>query len=410
LAGRTPKGFRNGTHRLIEPEVTITRARRVAPALGITRVANVTGLDTIGIPVVMVCRPNSRSLAVSQGKGLDLAAATASGLMESVEAYHAEHISLPLKYASFEQLRYTHPIVNLDGLPRTSDTRFTPERQLLWIEGRDLAEGDAVWLPFETVSLDYTVPFPPGSGCFGATGNGLASGNHLLEAISHALCEVIERDATTLWSLLGDAGQPATRLDLSTVSDPACQSVLELYERANIEVAVWDMTTDIGVACFLCQIADRTDERLHALYPSAGCGCHPTRNVALLRALTEAAQSRLTLISGARDDCIREDYERLRSPDTLRGYYASIGGRDRPRRYQDVASFESDTFEEDIGWLLGRLRAVGIEQVTVVDLTRAELGLPVARVVVPGLEGPEDRLPGYLWGRRAQKVIERVAA
>lgn len=60
--------------------------------MGITRVADVTGLDRIGIPVVMVCRPNARSLAVSQGKGIDIEAATVSGLMESVELYHAEHI------------------------------------------------------------------------------------------------------------------------------------------------------------------------------------------------------------------------------------------------------------------------------------------------------------------------------
>jgi ribosomal protein S12 methylthiotransferase accessory factor YcaO len=31
----------------------------LAPVMGITRVANVTGLDSVGIPVVMVCRPNS---------------------------------------------------------------------------------------------------------------------------------------------------------------------------------------------------------------------------------------------------------------------------------------------------------------------------------------------------------------
>ncbi|TGV60738.1 hypothetical protein EN803_38435, partial [Mesorhizobium sp. M2D.F.Ca.ET.160.01.1.1] len=50
----------------------IARIRPHWARMGITRVANVTGLDRIGIPVVMVCRPNARSLAVSQGKGIDL--------------------------------------------------------------------------------------------------------------------------------------------------------------------------------------------------------------------------------------------------------------------------------------------------------------------------------------------------
>src|SRR4051812_24003909 len=105
------KTFRDGTHRLIAPEETVAWIRSFMPMMGITRIANVTGLDSIGIPVVMVCRPNSRSLAVSQGKGLGLAAAKASGLMESVELYHAEHITLPLKLGSYEELRHTHHIV-----------------------------------------------------------------------------------------------------------------------------------------------------------------------------------------------------------------------------------------------------------------------------------------------------------
>src|SRR5207244_5110666 len=100
--------FHSGTHRTIVPEETLRKVRPLMPVMGITRIANVTGLDCIGIPVVMVCRPNSRALAVAQGKGLDLDAAKASGLMESVEAYHAERITLPLKLASQEELRYTH--------------------------------------------------------------------------------------------------------------------------------------------------------------------------------------------------------------------------------------------------------------------------------------------------------------
>lgn len=62
-----PKRYTTGTHRDRAPEETVARVRGLLPALGITRIANVTGLDRIGMPVVMVCRPNSRSLAVAQG-------------------------------------------------------------------------------------------------------------------------------------------------------------------------------------------------------------------------------------------------------------------------------------------------------------------------------------------------------
>jgi ribosomal protein S12 methylthiotransferase accessory factor len=376
--------------------------------MGITRIANVTGLDSIGIPVVMVCRPNSRSLAVSQGKGIDLATARASGVMESVEVYHGEQITLPLRFASYAQLRYTHPIVDLDGLPRTAHSLFHPHLTLLWIEGHDLLENGPRWLPYEVVSTNYTVPPPPGSGCFGATSNGLAAGNHLLEAVSHGVCEVIERDATTLWSLLDEDARRRTRVDLATVDDPDCRQVLDRYAEAGVEATVWETTTDVGVPTFLCQIGDRSPTPLRALCLAAGTGCHPTREVALLRALTEAAQSRLTFISGTRDDCTRDEYECLRSPDTVREYRAMVDMDGPRRRFGASPTFASDTFDEDLAWLLDRLAAVGIEQVVAVDLTKPEFRVPVVRVVIPGLEGPEHRLPGYVAGRRARRLLARA--
>src|SRR5713226_6016242 len=94
------KGYVGGSHRAVVPAETVNRLQPLLPAMGITRVANITGLDVIGIPVVMVCRPNSRALAVSQGKGLTLEGARASGIMESAESYHAERVSGPLLLTS----------------------------------------------------------------------------------------------------------------------------------------------------------------------------------------------------------------------------------------------------------------------------------------------------------------------
>src|SRR5207237_10833846 len=123
---RPPKVLRDGTHRSQGLDETLTRVLRFAPVMGITRVANVTGLDPVGIPVVMVCRPNSRSVAVSQGKGINLASARASGLMEAAELYHAESITLPLRLGSYEELRYQHKVVDVDDLPRNSFSIFHP--------------------------------------------------------------------------------------------------------------------------------------------------------------------------------------------------------------------------------------------------------------------------------------------
>jgi YcaO-like protein with predicted kinase domain len=401
----TRKVFRDGTHRLLAPEETIARVGRFMPVMGITRIANVTGLDCIGIPVVMVCRPNSRSLAVSQGKGLDLALAKASGLMESVETYHAEHITLPLKFASYEELRYTHPVADVSALPSITGSLFHPNLRILWIEGHDLLQDEPVWIPYELVHTNYTHPLPTGSGCFTLTTTGLASGNHVLEAMSHAICEVVERDATTLWHVMDKEAQHRTRIDLDTVDEGSCREILDKFERADVAVAVWEITTDVGIPSFLSAIMDRKEDRLHLLYPSVGTGCHPAHHIALLRALTEAAQSRLTYIAGSRDDAIRSRYERSRDPDALQQFRAQLLTVASMRSFQDVPTWSAETFDEDIAWELDRIRSVGVKQVIVVDLTKPVFQLPVVRVVIPGLEG-SDHVPGYALGARAQTLLE----
>ena len=367
LAGPAPKVYRAGTHRTVAPEATVARLSRLLPVLGITRVADVTGLDSIGIPVVMVCRPNARSLSVSQGKGLDLAAARASGLMEAAELYHAERITLPLKFASWNELRFSHEMADVAALPRLAASAFHDDLRLLWIEGRDLSpahRGAALWVPYESVHLNCTLPLPPGSGCFPMTSNGLASGNHLLEALCHGLSEVIERDASTLWEMGGPAARVRTRIDLGTVDDPGCRTVLELYERAGIAVAVWETTSDIGVPAFRCTILDRDPDPFYALGASAGMGCHPAREVALLRALTEAAQSRLTSIAGARDDMARAQYALSRNPDVVERLRADLVDGPHPvdarRSFKEAPSWESDSFDGDLRWLLDRLAAAGL--------------------------------------------------
>ena len=395
------KAYLRGTHRLIAPRETVDNVRHLMPVMGITRIANVTGLDTIGIPVVMVSRPNSRSVSVSQGKGVDLDAAKASGLMESIEAYHAEHIVLPLKLGSVEELRYSHDLIDVSRMARHADSRFTAHTQLLWIEGRDLVAERDVWVPYEAVHLNYTLPLPSGHGCFAASSNGLASGNDLLEAISHGICEVIERDAVTLWHLLDETAQEETRIDLETVGDAACLELLARYHAAGVRVAAWNVTSDVGVPAFLCRIVEDTPPPYNGIRPACGMGCHPSSEIALARALAEAAQSRLTFISGARDDLWRAEYQAFLDPRTHANWLRRIDAEGDGEDFRRIGSHRGETLADDIAWELERLRAVGIEEVVVVDLTRPEFGVAVARVIVPGLEGI-DGSPRFAPGERAR--------
>jgi ribosomal protein S12 methylthiotransferase accessory factor len=402
---RAPKAYRLGTHRTMAPAETLERVRPLMAAMGITRIANITGLDRIGVPVVMVSRPNSRSIAVSQGKGLDLASAKASGLMESVETFHAETISLPLRLGSYRQLARTHPLVDVSGLPRSTRSRYHDDEPLLWIEGQDLVSRSPLWVPYELVHTDYTLPRGPAHGSFVANTNGLASGNHILEAVSHGIHEVIERDATTLWK---HTRRRARRvLDLETVDDAACRWVLDRFAQADIALRVWDTTSDVRIASFNCLALGRDDDSAD---PEFGAGCHPVRGIALLRALTEAAQARTTYIAGSRDDFRAADYAPAQRARRLRDCRRLMNGDTPARAFHDVPTRDWDSLEEDVSWALERLQAVGIRQVIAVDLTKPELGLHVARVVIPGLEGPEEgEGDHHVPGPRARAVEDGTA-
>jgi YcaO-like protein with predicted kinase domain len=197
--------------------------------------------------------------------------------------------------------------------------------------------------------------------------------------------------------LRNETAQQETRIDLDSVDDPDCREVLGKYERAGVCVAVWETTSDIGIPAFLCLLTERTVNPLQPLASARGFGCHPARSIALLRALTEAAQSRLTYISGSRDDLGRNTYDHSLNIDTLRSDRARMDIQGFMRDFSAVPTFDGATFDDDIAWELERLRSAGIDNVIVVDLTKPELGLAVVRVVIPGLEpkvGITDHIPG----------------
>ena len=125
--------------------------------MGITRVANVTGLDRVGrARGHRRAGPTPARSAVSQGKGLTLAAAKVSAIMEAAELYHAETDFRPAvvgaaRRAAAASGRSLDPL----ALPRS---RSAPDYDgpLAWIEGLDLGRGGRSWCPFACVSADYT--------------------------------------------------------------------------------------------------------------------------------------------------------------------------------------------------------------------------------------------------------------
>jgi YcaO-like protein with predicted kinase domain len=353
--------------------------------MGITRLANVTGLDQVGIPVFVAVRPNSLSLATAQGKGVDTDSARASALMESVESWHAEHIELPLRWDSYQRLRRQAPVVDVDRMPLVGPVNHALARG--WLEGWDLLQGRPTWVPHDVVTQDYVVGTRSE---FLQSSNGLASGNHLLEAAVHGLCELIERDAELLWGASSDL----RAMDLTSIEDPYCAELLKRIRHAELFVGAWEMTSDLGIPAFVALVMNTPEQnrwRVEGLH--YGYGCHLEPAVALSRAISEAVQTRLTYIAGSRDDLRKSDYLSTRNPDHLRDVYQELRAAVPSRRLADVPSLSTPTFEGDLEVLLEALRSAGLEQAVLVDLGKPEFDISVVRMIVPDLLIADAALP-----------------
>ena len=139
-------------------------------------------------------------------------------------------------------------------------------------------------------------------------------------------------------------------------------------------------------------------------------GCHADRAIALARALTEAAQTRLTYIAGIRDDLAPAEYEERRTTRSATPCSMRWRARSRPSRSPTCRTLPPTISAEDLRWALGRLRAVGIDRVIAVDLTPAgsadpgrAAGDPRARM---GPASPE--LPAGASGTRGSRSMRAV--
>ncbi len=367
--------LRDGTHRASTLEATWKRFAPARKRAGITRIADLTGLDTIGIPVFAAIRPMGRSLSTQQGKGISADAARISALMESLETWTAENLALPVVRGSARDLK--DRAVDIRRLPRPRG-RLDLAARRRWVEGWDLARERAVLVPEQAVTLDTTFTRPPD---FDISSNGLASGNVLVEAIVHGLCEVIERDAEAAWRRAGGD----RRLVLDSITDPMCRSLIDLITAAGARVFVWDLGSDL-IPVIGCAIMDDPREpawRTLGFYQ--GFGAHLVPEVAIARALTEAAQTRVTYIAGGRDDFFPFDYARSTDPELLAEIWSRLASPcDEPAVFDELPRITTRGLGEDLEILVERLRVAGSDSVIAVDLTHPKLRVPVVKMIVPG--------------------------
>ena len=389
------KNYYDGTHRAREPEETLEWLLPIARHAGVTRVANVTGLDVLRIPVWIAIRPNARGLSTSQGKGLSDAAARASAVMESVENWHGETIESPLQYGDFAAMQRRGKAVDPESVPYYEDSPPRRDVAFPWIQAFDLVSQEPCWVPFEYVSTDYVVKGDRSlRSTFVQSSNGLAGGNHLLEAMEHGLCELIERHALSIEMDRIRSFDPSIRVELQSITDAFCLELIRRIHAAGVQAAVFSLPSGLGIPVFAASILEGDGQkRWKSLPPFNGYGCHLDPAIALARALTEAVQSRLTYISGSRDDIVMAEYNRGGNPDDAKGYQALF---ERPAwlNFPERATPFHQNFEDDLQYLVGNLVRHGYIQVLMVDLSKGDLGVPVVKAVVPGLGSPNALIRG----------------
>jgi ribosomal protein S12 methylthiotransferase accessory factor len=307
-------------------------------------------------------------------------------MMESAENWHAEHIESPTQVESYWRLSERAHVIDIFEIPLRAGATLRPEVPMVWIEGYDLLSRQMIWMPYECVTMNTVVKFAL-TLTFYTSSNGLASGNHILEAINHALFEVIERDSHAEWLDRSEAVRRTTKVDPSSITDPECQTMLHCFESAGLSVAIWDITSaEFEIPVYLAQVVGQDEgPTWRRVGLCSGRGCHLSPVVALSRALSEAAQSRLTIISGSRDDNLPETYENQIRESLFEKWKRQYFDPLSVLRFGERTDRSTDSLESDLDEILFALRRKHITQAAVVDLSQSGIGIPVVKVVVPGL-------------------------
>jgi ribosomal protein S12 methylthiotransferase accessory factor YcaO len=398
LGPRELKYSSSGVERSVRPADTIRRASKVLDIIGVTKVADVTDLDRVGIPNFMTVRPHDLGPGISyyNGKGITRAAAHAGALMEAIERHAGERYDGPVIVSSHYNLRSDHACIDPLEIHVPMVRRYSEHLMLEWVLGFDLMTRRPTYAPLNCVVAPYHSD--SGMGLFDTSTNGLASGNTRVDAVCHALCEVIERDATGLAmaradvrpavvALLAEMGfggespaEPgkAPLISLRGLPRPAAVLVRKLHQ-AGLDVELLDLTSETGIATIACSISEPQGPP-NVLNAFSGCGTHPDARIALTRALTEAAQSRLTCIQGGREDLPDHAPAKGALPvQKQQGHGHTIS-------FDDIASYQHPSVNDDVEFIIDRMRQSGFEQAVVVDITRQDVGIPVVRVIVPKSE------------------------
>ena len=420
----SPKSHRNsGGERTVPPEVTLAKYRHlVSPISGVVTWLSRTTDESDSWLHVYWAGSNlgmrSRSLSSlrrslrskSAGKGSTREQSKASALCEAVERYsgarHGDEIRLRKRFSDLAKGEAAiHPnaaqlfsdsqldnadSINAKGHPyNVIPPRLDPDAEIDWTPVWSLTQQRHRYLP---TSMLYSMSAEQrGPADLIADSNGCAAGNTLEEAILQGFYELAERDAFAIW-WYNRLRVPA--VDLSSFDDEYLASAPDRYAPYERDLWLLDVTSDLGIPAFVA-LSNRPGANTEDII--YGAGAHADPRIAALRALCELNQCLTWLPHPGR----RDGRPMIDDPLALWWWKTArlsdcawlVPAAGEPlRKAAQYPKIESTDSREDVEYCRTLVEARGMEFL-VLDQTQPDIGMPVVRVIVPGMR--------HFWARFA---------
>lgn len=395
------------------PQETLKRVKEmglVGKKSIIPKVLRVDGIDCLGIPVYFSFSKKIDSDDIDYefthaGKGISPEEAECSAIFEAIERYSAKMDGREIFKVGKEN--DINDAMSLKKFVVGDNIKQTENLVLEWTDVFEIENNHIRYVPANYVYFPYRPQSEKVKIVLPHDTNGLAAGNTITEAIIHAIYEVVEKDAFCIFWNNNDIYQ---NVDITEFRNKKlCDLVDKLHEN-RIEFVIKDMTTDIGIPAYVALLDCRSKEQPAFVY---GSGAHLDPEVAILRALTEAIQLRVSQMIllrykpelrfrkveglGCDSHDIIENMISSSSVGLIKPIFKDNNGKTSINRYE---KYNLTTLDECLQIVVNKISCAGFE-VLYKNIERENVGMPAVRVIIPGLQ-PSNGLPS----RRSDRLRE----
>ena len=348
-------------------------------SVGITRLAKITHLDRLGIPTWQSIRPSASTLCVSQGKGVDDIHAKISAIMESIEFFCWENHNPEFEWISINQTDVIDPSFFCEYL---YDSKINESTLLPMSKIKDIVSGNSFNILHDLISIKRNNVFGKKPKWAYCTTNGISGGATFNEAVLYAIFEIIERDSECCATSFFSENFFRPNILIPSIHSSVIQNLIEKIYTAGCDIQIFQNINDFNIPSFSTYIIDKSN----VFYTNKGYGAHLNPVNAIVSSIVEAAQGRLTMISGSREDNYRYDYN----------FVFEVGNTIHQRCLYELHNSKKIDFDDSIAesfsdldealhFVFDVLVTNGYKKILVEDISK--LSIPIVKVLIPGLCG-----------------------